>query len=117
MSKIITHETPREYRETKLHYYLFRFFFDSMLDEMDRNHEKNNGNSWLVDDSLSTGHRSVSTMDDWLDDLLFEAVDEYKETKNVSQLTDIANFCSMRSLRARLTTSNAVLSMILQEEQ
>lgn len=112
MSGIITHETPREYKVTRLHNYLFKHFFDSMLEEMDRNHEKQNGNSWLVRNSVSTGHRSVTEMDDWLDCLLFEAVEKYKESKDISQLTDIANFCAMRSIRARLSASNESLSTL-----
>jgi len=115
MSGIITHESPRQYELVQIHNYLFRHFFDSMLDEMDRNHEKQHGNSWLVQDSVSTGHRSVTEMDDWLDHLLFKAVDDYKESKDISQLTDIANFCAMRSIRARLSASNHVLSAICAE--
>lgn len=102
MSKIITHESPREFREVKQHNYLFRFFFDSMLSEMDNHHEQNNGNSWLVQDRVSTGHRSVTKMDEWLDILLFDLVDKYKETKDVRKLIHIANFCAMRTIKERL---------------
>lgn len=112
MKGIIEHESPRQYKETKMHSYLFRFFFASMLEEMERSHEKQNGNSWLVQDSVSTGHRSVTEMEDWLDILLFEAVEKYEKSKDISQLTDIANFCAMRSLKARLTASNGALSSL-----
>ena len=105
MGKIITHESPREFREVKQHEYLFRFFFDSMRTEMDNHHEQNKGNSWLVQDSVSTGHRSVTEMNEWLDILLLGMVDKYKETKDVGKLIHIANFCAMRTLRERLRGS------------
>lgn len=114
MSGIIEHESPSEYKHVRLHNYLFKHFFNSMLEEMDRNHEEKGGNSWFVDDGVSTGERNWHEMDDWLDDLLFGAVEKYKENRDLSQFTDIANFCAMRSIRGRLAAPNHVLASINQ---
>ena len=89
---------------------LFPYFFKSMKEEMDRNYPEKGGDSWLVQEHVSTGPRSLLSMIEWLDHLLFKAVEEYKETRDLSQLTDIANFCAMRSLRGRLELKNGELS-------
>lgn len=102
-------------RPEMAHRDLFPYFFKAMKDEMDRNYSDKGGDSWLVQDNVSTGSRSLCPMGVWLDSLLGKAVDEYMETKDLSQLTDIANFCAMRSIRGRLELQNGALSKACQK--
>lgn len=84
----------------------FIAFFKAMIDEMER-HDEKKGSTWKrgqsVQFSRSDGcYADQDVQDKYLDHLLNEAFVDYKETRRLDQLVDIANFCAMIFCRGEI---------------
>ena len=75
--------------EEGIHKRLFQYFYFLMEQKMDL-HMAEEGNAWVDED------------EEELDKKLFAAVEEYKKTKDLQQLEDIANSCATRRVRGLL---------------